>query len=104
MKAVSAGVRSAELHSRQRILHPRVQRVLRYLRQHDLERRQMSLAWLARVAGLSPSRLMHVFTESVGVPLRPYLLSLRIERAVEALAAGHTVTEAAHVAGFADAS
>jgi AraC-like DNA-binding protein len=47
---------------------------------------------------------MHVFTDSVGVPLRPYLLWLRVQRAAGALAAGHTVTEAAHIAGFADAA
>jgi AraC-like DNA-binding protein len=46
---------------------------------------------------------MHVFTESVGIPLRRYLLRLRVQRAAGALAAGHTVTEAAHAAGFADA-
>jgi AraC-like DNA-binding protein len=46
---------------------------------------------------------MHVFTESVGIPLRPYLLWLRVQRAASALSNGQTVTEAAHLAGFADA-
>jgi AraC-like DNA-binding protein len=86
-----------------RRIHPRVQRVLEYLQEQELERHHTSLVWLAQIAQLSPSRLMHVFTESVGIPLRPYLLRLRVQRAAGALAAGHTVTEAAHAAGFADA-
>jgi AraC-like DNA-binding protein len=78
--------------------------VLRYLREQGLEQRQTSLERLARIAQLSPSRLMHVFTESLGLPLRPYLSWLRVQGAAGALVAGHTVTEAAHLAGFADAA
>jgi AraC-like DNA-binding protein len=86
-----------------RRMHPRVRRVLKYLTEDELDRSRTSLTCLARVAQLSPSRLMHVFTESVGIPLRPYLLWLRVQRAASAILQGHTVTEAAHIAGFADA-
>jgi AraC-like DNA-binding protein len=89
--------------SQPRPMHPGVRRVLLYLRRQGLDRPCTSLARLAQVADLSPSRLMHIFTESLGIPLRPYLLWLRAQRAAEALTAGHTVTEAAHLAGFADA-
>jgi AraC-like DNA-binding protein len=88
---------------RERRVHPGVQRVLEHLRRDHLERRETSLTTLARVAGLSRSRLMHVFTESVGIPLRPYLLWLRVQRAACALNSGYSVTEAAHLAGFSDA-
>jgi AraC-like DNA-binding protein len=64
----------------------------------------VSLKGLAAVAGLSPSRLMHVFTESVGVALRPYILGLRLQQACAELVAGATVTSAAYSAGFADAA
>jgi len=47
---------------------------------------------------------MHVFTQSFGIPLRPYVRRLRVQRAANALASGHSVTEAAYIAGFADAS
>ena len=63
-----------------------------------------SLSHLARIAGLSPSRFMHAFTESTGIPLRPYLRLLRVRRAIAALHAGRTVTESAHRAGFSDAA
>src|SRR5262245_28155800 len=86
----------------QRRIHPRVERVIRYLRDRGLDRRDTSLIRLAEIVQLSPSRLMHVFTESIGIPLRPYLLWLRVQRAIGALALGHTVTDAALIAGFSD--
>ena len=101
---VEAWVRSELLDERlPRRMHPSVIRVLNHLRQQPLDARRASLAQLAQIARLSPSRFMHVFTKSIGIPLRPYLLWLRVQRAVRELAAGRTVTEAAHLAGFADA-
>jgi AraC-like DNA-binding protein len=47
---------------------------------------------------------MHVFTESIGIPLRPYLSWLRVQRAACAILGGAQITQAAHLAGFADAS
>lgn len=83
--------------------HPGIQRVLRRLRA-DAGGADTSLEALARVARLSPGRFMHAFTESVGVPLRPYLLWLKVERAGAAMAGGATLAEAASAAGFADAA
>ena len=62
----------------------------------------LTLKTLADIAGLSPSRFMHAFTESVGVPVRPYILWLRLQRAACDLMDGASVTSAAHRAGFAD--
>jgi AraC-like DNA-binding protein len=59
---------------------------------------------MAKVAGLSPSRFMHVFTEAVGVPLRPYILWLRLQRACGALMRGASIIAAAQRSGFADAA
>src|SRR5262245_35528495 len=100
---VSAWMRELSRGRRSHRVHAGVRRVLDHLREDHLDRRYTSLTALARVAGLSPSRLMHVFTKVVGIPLRPYLLWLRVQRAACALIAGHTVTEAAHLAGFSDA-
>ena len=85
-------------------IHPRVRRVLKYLREDLGSGADLSLKTLADVSGLSPSRLMHVFTASVGVPLRPYILWLRLQRASYELMNGVTVTETAHIAGFSDAA
>jgi len=85
-------------------IHPRVRRVLKYLRENLSHGGDHSLKTLAAISGLSPSRLMHVFTESVGVPVRPYVLWLRLQRASSELMNGKTATEAAHIAGFSDAA
>ncbi len=86
-----------------RTIHPRVRKLLRHLRAEPAPE-DTSLEALAQVAGLSPGRLMHVFSESLGVPLRPYLLWLRLQRASGAIASGRTLGEAAHAAGFSDAA
>lgn len=83
-------------------MHPRVRALLRVLRE-DTEI-DTSLEALAERVDLSPSRLMHVFTESVGIPLRPYLLWLKLQRAATSIVNGATLTEAAFEAGFADAA
>jgi hypothetical protein len=47
-----------------------------------------SLEALAGEVGLSPGRRMHVFTESIGIPLRPYVAWLKLQRAAAAIASG----------------
>lgn len=63
-----------------------------------------SLAALAAAVGWSPGRLMHAFTESIGIPLRPYQAWLRLQRSAAAIVAGVTLADAAHGAGFSDAA
>jgi AraC-like DNA-binding protein len=65
-------------------------------------RADTSLAALAGIAGWSPGRLMHAFTASIGIPLRPYQSWLRLQRAAAAIVGGATLLDAAHAAGFAD--
>jgi len=84
-------------------VHPRVRRVLRHLRTLPAET-DTSLAALARLADLSPGRLMHTFTESVGIPLRPYVAWLRLQRAAAEISRGTPLSAAAASAGFSDAA
>src|SRR5262249_42239695 len=86
-----------------RLLHPGVRKLLERLRTAGLDE-ETSLERLAEDVDLSPGRLMHVFTESVGIPLRPYLAWLRVQRAACAILSGASFTESAHLAGFSDAS
>ena len=83
-------------------LHPAVRRVLRNIRNEIETRDDFSLERMAEIAGLSPSRFMHVFTESVGVPLRPYILWLRLQMACGEVMNGATIAAAAQRAGFSD--
>lgn len=87
--------------SRPTPVHPAVLRVLRTL-PDEVSTGSPTLSNLAAAAGISASRLSHLFRAEVGVALRPYVLWLRIHRAGAALARGASLTEAAHHAGFAD--
>lgn len=55
-------------------------------------------------AGVSPTRLTHVFTREVGIPFRRFVLWTRLKHAVAATQAGHDLTEAAVAAGFSDSA
>lgn len=66
--------------------------------------RRMPLAELAAAVGLSPSRLAHLFRAHTGLPVRRYLLWLRLGDALQQLARGVSLTTAAHAAGFADSA
>jgi AraC-like DNA-binding protein len=82
----------------------RVRRVLRDLPNRLAEAEAVSLDAVAASVGLSPSRFLHLFTMSVGVPLRPYVLWLRLQCGASELARGKSVADAAHAAGFSDAA
>jgi len=98
-RAVAALGAAAPMPPRQ--VHPRVRKLLALLR-HLPSGADDSLDALAAAVGLSPGRLMHAFTESIGLPLRPYLAWLRLQRAAAAVVSGRSLTEAAYSAGFAD--
>ncbi len=59
---------------------------------------------LAAEVGLSVSRLTHLFTDQVGIPLRRYVLWSRLRLAVMRVQAGDDLTGAAHGAGFSDSA
>lgn len=83
-------------------LDPRIERVL-----HRLDERSehgLTATEAADIACLSESRFSHLFVEQVGLPFRTFLLWRRLMRAVELLAGGKRLTEAAHHAGFADSA
>jgi AraC-like DNA-binding protein len=84
-------------------VHPRVRRLLRLLATMPV-RGAVPVEELARAAGLSPGRLMHAFEASIGIPIRPYLLWLKLQRAGAAIAGGASLSVAAHAAGFADSA
>jgi AraC family transcriptional regulator len=81
---------------------PRILRALEYLRAH-LDG-TVSLAGVAAAVNLSPSRFRHLFVSEMGLAFRPYVLWLRLNRAVEAFAAGESLTTAAYRAGFSDSA
>jgi AraC-like DNA-binding protein len=85
-------------------LDARVQRVVRHVRSRLASGDSLSLKSLAVVAGMSSGRFMHLFTQSLGVPVRPYIRWLRLQLAACELMDGATASMAAHRAGFSDAA
>ena len=65
---------------------------------------QINLTDAANLVGLSRARIRHLFVEQTGLPFKTYLLWLRLTRGLERFAAGASLTDAAHDAGFADSA
>ena len=59
---------------------------------------------LADALGLSPSRVLHLFSEQIGVPYRRYRMWKRLWLSTERLHASDSMTNAALESGFADAT
>lgn len=64
----------------------------------------VSATALADAEGLSPGRLMHLFKQQTGVPLRRFALWLKTRRALWLAARASSITDVAPMAGFADAA
>lgn len=102
---VSQWVRTYLLHRRRPVtIDPRIEAVIAHVRRHLGTSGDLSLKRLAARAGMSPSHFMHQFTQTLGVPLRPYIRWVRLQQAACELIDGATVSMAAHHAGFADAA
>jgi AraC-like DNA-binding protein len=59
---------------------------------------------VARKVCLSPGRFAHLFRAETGLPVRRYLLWMRLRRALRMLGENDSLTTAAHAAGFADSA
>lgn len=64
----------------------------------------ISIHEIAAGVELSESRFSHLFTENVRIPVRRYLLWLRLRDAMHLFAKGDSLTEVAHEAGFSDSA
>jgi AraC family transcriptional regulator len=81
---------------------PRIVEALTFLRESPDA--YESLDALANRVHLSPSRFQHLFKEKVGVPVRRYVLWLKMRKALDLAMAGDSLTTAALSAGFADSA
>lgn len=96
---VRAGVRQALRLSDPPPPDPRLAGVIEVLRKGQIGRKEM-----AALVHLSPTRFSHWFVEQTGLPLRSYAKWLRLMQALQHLAKGVRMTEAAHEAGFSDSA
>ena len=59
---------------------------------------------LMNVSFLSESRLLHLFKQEMGLPIRNYILWHRLQLAFKELSNGHSLTKVAYLTGFSDQS
>jgi AraC family transcriptional regulator len=86
-----------------RLPRRRLTRVLGYVRANIAS--DLSLAELAKIAGVSPSHFKTLFKETVGMPVHQYVIRRRVEYAAELLQAGDcALADVALQAGFANQS
>ena len=69
-----------------------------------LHEKKAPIKELAESIGISESRLMHLFSHEVGIPLRQYLLWCRLRDALRLIVKGISFNTAAHEAGFSDSA
>jgi AraC-like DNA-binding protein len=80
-------------------------RLEKALRQVDRHPEQFtSIAQAAQLMSLSPSRFQHLIQTEIGLPFRRYRLWRRMALVTRNLQAGHSLTQAAHQAGFASSA
>lgn len=80
----------------------RILRAVKYVNEHLPA--PITLAEVARVAHLSPSRFRHLFAEQTGMALRHYILWRRFASVWQHRMNGESLSAAAHAAGFADSA
>lgn len=80
----------------------RINTALAFLR--DSPQAYESIEALSARVYLSPSRFAHLFKKVVGVPVRRYVLWLKMRRALDLAIAGNSLTTAALSAGFSDSA
>ena len=86
----------------QDILDPRIQKIVELISNEP--DRNYSQGELALALGLSPSRLLHLFTEQIGVPYRRFRMWKRLMLSFALLHGQDNMTLAALDSGFADAT
>jgi AraC family transcriptional regulator len=94
---------AVNIPGRQTLTHGQRRRLVEFVESH-LDR-DLSLAQLARIAGVSISHLKALFPRSFGVPVHQYVIRRRVERAKDLILAGQLpLSEIALISGFSHQS
>ena len=78
----------------------RIENVLNFISQNV--NKPITTKKLSEVAFLSESRLLHLFKENMGLPIRNYILWFRLKVVVKQILKGNSLTKSAYEAGFSD--
>lgn len=85
------------------VLDQRISNCMKYIFEH-LKEGDISLDTLSNISSLSKSRLSHLFTEQIGIPIKKFILWNRMKHSVNSILNGFNLTQAAHIGGFADSA
>jgi AraC-like DNA-binding protein len=103
VECARAVVRALTRHSEPSVTSDeRILRAVKYVNDHLAA--PLTLAQVARVVYLSPSRFRHLFAEQTGMGLRQYVLWRRFVSVWQHRMDGASLSTAAHAAGFADSA
>ena len=83
-------------------IDPRIKKALGIIAKLPLKK--ISTSDLASQVFISESRFLHLFKDNVGIPVRRYLLWMRLNEAVKKILQNVSLTDAAHEAGFSDSA
>jgi AraC-like DNA-binding protein len=83
-------------------IDPRIEKALSLIERS--QHQKISSKTIAQQIYLSESRFIHLFSEQMGIPLRRYLLWLRLIQGIKVALEGVSLTSAAHEVGFADSA
>jgi AraC-like DNA-binding protein len=78
----------------------RVEKILKFI-SNNIET-LIDTKTLMEIAHLSESRMLHLFKEKMGLPIRNYILWFRLKTVLLQILNGESLTEAAYSAGFSD--
>ena len=78
----------------------RIENVLKFISQNI--NKPINTKNLTEVAFLSESRLLHLFKENMGLPIRNYILWFRLKIVLTQIMKGNSLTKSAYAAGFSD--
>lgn len=92
----------SEMVNSRDLLDVRIDNVIRLIK--DDVSQSYSVEALAERVNLSPTRLVHLFKEQTGVPIRRFRQWNRMKAVIAGAAEGMTLTEAALNAGFSDSA
>ena len=84
------------------IADPRIVKLLNLLNAQP--RHSFSGHTLAQKINLSQSRMQHLFKQQLGLPIRRYMLWLKLRCALKLAFDGQSLTESAHSVGFSDSA
>lgn len=82
--------------------HPAARRAAEYVQDNYAE--DIRLDEVARASGLSKYHFLRTFTQAMDITPHAYLVQIRVREATRLLRAGHSISAAAALAGFADQS